>query len=109
MKDVEVNGEGDTVVEEFICEGLEEEIAIDDGEEAKTYTFAAITLADTNSTVEMELYDSSMSCHMLPYRHKFINFITIQKKLLTTADGGHFEVIGKGDMHIMMPNGQTTT
>ena len=35
IKDVEVNGEGDTVVEEFICEGLEE-IAIDDDEEAKT-------------------------------------------------------------------------
>ena len=45
-KDVEVNGEDDTVVEEFMCEGLEEEIAIDNGEEAKTYTFAAITVIE---------------------------------------------------------------
>ena len=108
-KDVKVNDEGDTAVEEFMCEGLEEEITTDNGEEAKTYTFAAITLAGTNSTIEMELYDSGMSHHMLPYQYKFINFITIQKKLLTTADGSHFEAIGKGDMHIMMPNCQTTT
>ena len=33
----------------------------------QTYTFAAITLADTNSTVEVELYDSGVSHHMLPH------------------------------------------
>src|ERR1700678_357792 len=43
------------------------------------------------------------------YKHKFINFIPIQRKVLTAADGGHFEATGKGDMHIMMPNGKSTT
>ena len=33
----------------------------------------------------------------------------ILTKLLTTADGGHFEAVEKGDMRIMMPNGKTTT
>ena len=59
--------ETDEVVKEFGSGSLNEELAIDDGEEAKTYTFAAITLAATNSTVETELYDSGASRHMSPY------------------------------------------
>src|ERR1700678_1119802 len=47
--------------------------------------------------------------HMSPYKHKFINFIPIQRKVLTAADGGHFKATGKGDMHITMPNGKSTT
>ena len=61
--DVETN----EVVKEFGSGSLNEELAIDNGEEAKTYTFAAITLAATNSTVETELYDSGASRHMSPY------------------------------------------
>ena len=43
-----------------------------------------------------------------PYRHSFINFILIQKKILTAADGGCFEVTRKGDMCISMPIGKST-
>ena len=46
---------------------------------------------------------------MSPYKHKFINFVPIQTKVLTAADGGTFNAIGKGDIHIAMPNGQSTT
>ena len=88
---------------------LEDDLAIDVDEDPKTYTFAAIMLANTDSTFEMELYDSGASRHMSPYKHKFINFIPIQRKVLTAADGGHFEAVGKGDMHISMPNGKSTT
>ena len=88
IRDVEVDVEINMAMEEFICEGLEEEITIDDDEEAKTYTYL---------TTEMELYDSGASHHMLPYQHKFINFVSIQKELLTTGDRGHFEVVGKGE------------
>ena len=56
-----------------------------------------------------ELYDSGASRHMSPYKYKFINFIPIQKEILTAADGGYFEAVGKGDMRISMLNGQTTT
>src|ERR1700678_2087235 len=88
---------------------LEDELAVDNDDEATTYTFAAITLANTGSAFETELYNSGASRHMSPYKHKFINFIPIQRKVLTTADGGHFEAIGKGDMHITMPNGKSST
>src|ERR1700678_4301343 len=91
---------------------LEDELADDDDDdddnEPMTYTFTAITLANTGSAFEMELYDSGASHHMSPYKHKFINFIPIQRKVLTMADGSHFKATGKGDMHITMPNGKST-
>ena len=87
---------------------LEDDLAIDVDEDPKTYTFAAITLANTGSTFTTELYYSGASRHMSLYKHKFINFIPIQRKVLTAADGGHFKAIGKGDMHISMPNGKST-
>ena len=57
----EINDKVDEAVKEFIHEGLEEKIIIDEDEEAKTYMFTAIMLADSNSSVEMELYDSGAS------------------------------------------------
>ena len=46
---------------------------------------------------------------MSPYKHKFINYVPIQTKVLTAADGGTFNATGKGDMHISMPNRHSTT
>jgi hypothetical protein len=46
---------------------------------------------------------------MSPYRHKFINYFSIQKRVLTAADGGTFDTVGKGDMHVMLPNGKSST
>ena len=68
-------------------------------------------LANTSgdSRNESELYDSGASCHMSPYRHKFINFRKIVPKTIVAADQGTFEATGLGDMCIQMPNGQSTT
>ena len=95
--------------EEVGIEDLEKALAIDDGDEPTTHTFTAMTLADTGSARETELYDSGASRHMSPYKYKFFNFIAIQKRILTAADGGHFEAIGKGDMRISMPNGNISS
>jgi len=35
---------------------------------------------------ETELYDSGASRHMSPYRHKFINFVKIQPKIINAAE-----------------------
>src|ERR1700678_1033216 len=95
--------------DEIFLGDLEDKLTVDDNDEPTTYTFAAITRANTSSILETELYDSGASRHMSPYKHKFINFIPIQRKVLTAADGGHFEAVGKGDMHITMPNGKSST
>jgi hypothetical protein len=101
-----------TVVDEDVdevevSEGPMEKLAIDNGDEPTTHTFAATTLANIGSTLETELYDSGTSCHMSCYKHKFINFIPIQRKILTAANGGCFEATGKGNMHISMPVGRS--
>ena len=49
-----------------VDESLVEELAIDNGDEPTTYSFAATTLANIGSTLEMELYDSGASHHMSP-------------------------------------------
>ena len=46
---------------------------------------------------------------MSPYQDKFINYFPIQKRVLTAADGGTFDAVGKGDMHVILPNGKSTT
>jgi hypothetical protein len=89
-----------TVVDEDVddvevCEGLMDKLAIYDGDELTTHTFAATLLMNIGSTLETELYDSGASCHMSLYKHKFINFILIQRKILTAANGSCFEATGK--------------
>jgi transposase InsO family protein len=81
------------------------------GPEARTRTYDAAMLANGNAPagVETELYDSGASRHMSPYRHKFISYIDIEPKTITAADSGTFQAIGRGDMHIEVPNGKTTT
>jgi transposase InsO family protein len=89
----------------------EHPLKVDQDDEARTFTFTAAMLANsgTSSSLEAELYDSGASRHMSPYRQKFINFVSIQKKVLTAADGGTFEATGKGDIYITLPKGKTTT
>lgn len=92
-----------------VDEGIDEK-ALDLDEEPKTSTFIAAVLSHSVSSVtETELFDSGASRHMSPYRHRFINYFPIQKRVLTAADGGTFDAIGKGDMHLTLPNGKTTT
>jgi hypothetical protein len=67
VESVGVDDETDEVMEEVESESLSKKLAIDNGEEAKTYMFTAITLAGTDLTVKMELYDSGASRHMSPY------------------------------------------
>jgi len=83
----------------------------DVGLEAKTHTYRAAMLVNSvsPSTVETELYDSGASHHMLPYCHKFIDYIDIEQKSITAADSGTFQAISHGDMDILVPNGKTTT
>ncbi|KAI0341107.1 hypothetical protein BDW22DRAFT_1295679, partial [Trametopsis cervina] len=50
------------------------------------------------------IYDSGATRHMSPYRHRFINFEIIPPRSIAAADNGTFQAIGKGDMHITLPN-----
>ncbi|KAK0214423.1 hypothetical protein IW262DRAFT_1278795, partial [Armillaria fumosa] len=82
-----------------------QETVSDEGDEAYTCTFNSAFLAGTgnSSLVETELYDSGASRHMSPYRHRFINFVSINPKDITAADNGKFSALGRGDMRITIP------
>ena len=89
---------------------VDEPLVEDLGDEPMS-TFMAVTLANPSifSSSETKLYDSGASQHMSSYKHKFINYVPIQTKVLTVANRGTFNATGKGDMHISMPNRQYTT
>jgi hypothetical protein len=53
---------------------------------------------------DIDLYNSGATRHMSGFRHRFINFIEIEPKPITTADKRTFSATGKGDMHIHVPN-----
>ncbi|KAJ3496166.1 hypothetical protein NLJ89_g10524 [Agrocybe chaxingu] len=81
-------------------------------DEAYTTTFDAAELTNGrlgNSLIDVELYDSGASRHMSGYHHRFINLIDIEPKSITAADKRTFSAIGKGDMYIEVPNGETTS
>jgi hypothetical protein len=81
-------------------------LAEDKGERAFTTTFDSAALSKTGKTsIETELFDSGASRHMSGYRHRFINFVEIQPKPITTADKHQSYANGKGDMYLEVPNG----
>ena len=88
-----------------------DELLVEDLGDEPMGIFMAATLTNPSilSSSETELYDSGASQHMSPYKHKFFNYVPIQTKVLTAANGGTFDATGKGYMHISMPNRQSTT
>lgn len=90
------------------CSELEDILC---AEGAETTTFAGATLAGTLETrkTESELYDSGASRHMTPFKHRLLNYTEIDSRPITAADKRVFHAIGKGDLRIQVPNGNTTT
>ena len=63
-----------------------------------------------NSThTEGELYDSGTSCHMSPFRHQFISIRPIVPHPIMAVDNRRFFATGMGDLHIRVPNGESST
>jgi len=83
---------------------------VDDGE-APVTSFAGAILEGTQAThnAESELYDSGASHHMTPFGHRLINFTHITSHPITVTDKQIFHAIGKGDMQVEVPIGNTTT
>ena len=54
-----------------------------------------------------ELYHSGMSQHLSPCCERFLNFISISPKPIRGADNRTFHAIGRGDLPIYLPNGDT--
>ena len=87
------------------------ELAVNEGEDALT-TFDAAMLVNVKGNIDgiqTELYDSGVSCHMLPYQDHFGNYTPIASKSITAANKWYFQAIGKGNLQIKISNGSSTT
>ncbi|KAK0437093.1 uncharacterized protein EV420DRAFT_1280891, partial [Desarmillaria tabescens] len=48
--------------------------------------------------------NSSTTQHITPSHHRLMNYTAIKPRGIMAADKKKFEALGKGDMHIMIPN-----
>ena len=65
----------------------------------------ALTAAGAGVTTEWDLYDTGASKHMSARREEFINYIPTDPKPIRAADKRTFDAVGKGDLHVELPNG----
>jgi len=73
-----------------------------------TFTSAMLTKDGHGSQiVDVDLYDSGASCHMSGYRHRFLNFTSINPRPITAANKRKFDAISMGDMYVNVPNGDS--
>jgi hypothetical protein len=83
-------------------------LLVDDNKgEAYTHYQSAMLTHDDKHEVsnEIKLYDSGASCYISPYQNRFINFVSIVPKAITTANKLAFDTTGCGDMEIEVPFG----
>jgi hypothetical protein len=57
----------------------------------------------------VEIYSSGAACHMSPYIEAFTDFEFIKPKPISTIDNRIFEAVGKGNIHVKIPNGNKFT
>ena len=60
---------------------------------------------DSPTLKRMELYDSSATCHILPYHDAFETYTTIPPMPFTAANHQVFNATGIGEMVVDVPNG----
>jgi len=87
-----------------------------DAEESIDHAFSTIAsfstadiTASTDPSERVEVYDSGATCHMSPYIDAFTNFEFINSRAISAADNRTFEAVGKGNLHINIPNGDGFT
>ena len=86
----------------LVCESLL--IPLDD-EANSSLEYAVLTETVGAKPTDIDLYDSGATHHMSGFRHRFLNFVEIVPKPISTADKQTFSAMGKGDMYINIPNG----
>ena len=76
-------------------------------------TIASFSVANTTASddpsEQVEIYDSGATCHISPYIDAFTDFEFIEPKSISAADKRTFKAVGKGNLHIRIPNGDGFT
>ena len=91
------------VIEEM--EAIKKGDVVEDLKDTSGHAFVAIEPADSNGIVEM--YDSGCTNHISPYRDQFQNLVKITPRIFKAANQQHFSAIGKGDLLVNIPDGNS--
>ena len=97
----------DEVVGAIGDEGRTDAIVEDFGDTSSEAFVVAETVESNGTTAE--LYDSGCTNHISPYRDRFENFERTSPRPFKAANKQTFSTIGKGDLVIDIPNGDTVT
>jgi len=84
-------------------------LIIDAVEEYENLTGQAFVTTKTIQGPTAELYDSGCANHISPYRNQFENFEKIAPRLFKAANQQTFSAVGKGDLVVNVPDGNTYT
>jgi len=96
----------DEVMEAMDDEGRKDAMVVDLGDTSDEAFVAAETVESSEAA---ELYDSGCTNHISPYRNKFENFERTSPRPFKAANKQTFSTIGKGDLVVNVPNGDTFT
>ena len=79
----------------------------DEDHTSSSLSYATLMQDDSAMSNEItELYDSGASQHMSSARTHFVNFVTIPPKPIWSVDNHTFNAIGRGNLHVHLPNGE---
>jgi len=67
------------------------------------------TTTPSNNGHTLELYNSGASHHMTPYQHLLEDYSPTTDKLINAANQQSFHAVSTGNLHITVPNGESTT
>ena len=70
---------------------------------------AVVDPAPPDPSKRLEVYSTAVSCHMSPYRDAFTDFVSIDPRPISLANGRTIEAVGKGSMNITVPNGDKSS
>jgi len=91
-------------------EGKRDAVVEDLGDTSDSDEDEAFVIAETvESSGTAELYDSGCTNHISPYQSQFENFEQTSPRSFKAANKQTFSTIGKGDLVIDVPNGDTFT
>ena len=86
---------------------LEEEPSVEDLQDVSGVAFVVAESVQAAGTAE--LYDSSCTNHISPYRDRFKNFQPIPPRHFRAANKQTFSTTGRGDLVVDIPNGTGET
>ena len=70
--------------------------------------YSVATLTSYTGEVQGTIFDSRCTAHVSPYRELFTNYTPIDSIPITAANKTYFQVIGRGDVEVALPNGGDT-